>query len=397
LLEDLGRDDEETRVTTIFNLSDQLPPLAEALPVVRKALHDQGDRVRDRALTAAVRLIHRTEEHLLIETCESLLLRDPSDMAALAVLLHFYVTAHYRSDAYRKSRHKLVFRVIEDIPDAHRFLAVPMKLFPGEDGDAFEQAKTLWLKQVEKHPENTRVLDNAAAFFRCVDDVIAGKLLRRCKELEPENPKWSKELGCLYSHQGDPKQPESYKDWALMSLAELEAAWNADDGKHRQFLALLQLPEVALKANNLEKARHYAEKLLAAAPDQEHPFSQIWGDRQGRMVLGWLALYRNDFAEARACLFSARTPTDSYLGSSFCFMDPLMQLVGWMLYRGQRKAVLAYFRRERELVPAFRERLDRWSVEIEKGKTPDFQDRELLGENLRVVNNASLTGLNRSV
>jgi hypothetical protein len=44
-----------------------------------------------------------------------------------------------------------------------------------------------------------------------VDDVLAGKLLRRCKELEPQNPHWSRERGSLYSFQGDPRQPGSYK------------------------------------------------------------------------------------------------------------------------------------------------------------------------------------------
>src|SRR4051812_46416301 len=56
MLEDLERDDEATRLTTIFNLSDHLPPLAEALPVVRKAFRDRARRVRDRAVTAAARL-----------------------------------------------------------------------------------------------------------------------------------------------------------------------------------------------------------------------------------------------------------------------------------------------------------------------------------------------------
>ena len=61
MLEDLERDDETTRLTTIHNLSDQLPPLNEALPVVRKAFNDRAERVRDRALTACVRLVDGTQ------------------------------------------------------------------------------------------------------------------------------------------------------------------------------------------------------------------------------------------------------------------------------------------------------------------------------------------------
>jgi tetratricopeptide (TPR) repeat protein len=386
MLEDLDRDDDATRLTTIFNLSDHLPALEEALPVVRKAFHDRVKKVRDRALTASVRLMTNTEEQLTVKTCESLLRQDPADLAALHVLLHFYCSAQYRSEVYRKSRHALILRVIESMPDAPHSVAVPMKINPQEAGDVFEQAKALWLKQVEKNPDNVRVLENASVYFMAVDDVMTGKLLRRCKELEPGNPRWSRELGQLYSFQGDSRQPESYKDWGLMSLAELETAWqSATDPEHR-FRALMRLPAVALQASEIEKARNYAEKLLASVSEEQHLFTQIWADREANTVLGWYALYNNNFDEAKARLFAARTPAAPYLTSSYCFMDPLMKLVGWMLYRDQRQAVLEYLRRDQELVPEFRDRLAGWASEIAHGRTPDFQDRALLSENHKAVN-----------
>jgi hypothetical protein len=48
-----------------------------------------------------------------------------------------------------------------------------------------------------------------------VDDVLAGNLLSWCKELEPQNPHCSRELGSLYSIQADPRQRGRYKDWAV--------------------------------------------------------------------------------------------------------------------------------------------------------------------------------------
>jgi tetratricopeptide (TPR) repeat protein len=385
LLDDLDRDDEATRLTTIFNLSDQLPPLEEALPVVRKAFNDRAERVRDRALTASVRLTMSTEEHLLVETCVSLLRQAPADLAALHILLHFYVTAQVRSETYRNSRHELILQVIKDLPDAPHSLTIPMKLFPDGDGAIFEQAKSLWLKQIQEQPDNTRVLENASGFFQFVDDVVAGKLLRRCKELEPGNPRWSRELGGLYSFQGDPQQPESYKDWGLMSLAELETAWQAVTDPDQRFYTLMKLPAVALQSREIEKACNYAEKLLSAASEQQHPSVQIWADREANMVLGWSALDEHKFDEAKARLFSARTPVALYFTSCYCFMDPLMKLVGWMLDLGQHEAVLEYLRRDQELVPEFRDRLVGWAREIEQGVTPDFQDRGLLGENLKAT------------
>ncbi len=385
LLEDLDRDDGATRVTTIFNLSDHLPPLEEALPVVRKAFHDRAKKVRDRALTASVRLKSSTPQEHAVAICESLLKQDPTDLAALHVLLHCYTPAEALRETYRKSRHALILRVIREMPDVPHSLAVPMKLCPKEDGEVFEQAKALWLKQIEEHPDNTRVLHNASFFFRFVDDVMTGKLLRRCKELEPEDPRWSYELGTLYSFQGDRQQPESYRDWGLMSLAELEAAWQSVTDPDVRSVILLKLPDVALRAGEIEKARHYAEELLSSVSGDQPILSQIWADRQANTVLGWYALYNNNFEEAKDRLFSARTPVAFYFTSCFCFMDPLMKLVDWMLYRDQRQAVLEYLRRSQELVPEFRDRLAKWTSEIEQGLTPDFQDRALLSENLKVV------------
>jgi hypothetical protein len=385
LLEDLDRDDEASRVTTIFNLSDHIPPLAETLPVLRKAFDDRAQSVRDRALTISVRLISRTDDRILVETCGSLLRKDPSDLGALHVLLHFYCTAQYRSESYRTSRNTLILQLIECMPDVPQSAAIPMKLDPHEDGDVFDQAKALWLNQVDTHPEDVRILGNASIFFQAVDDVMAGKLLRKCKELEPGNSRWSLQLGQLYSHQGDPEQPESHVDWGLMSLVELETAWKSGSDSDHRFCALMQLPRVALQANEIEKACRYAEELLSAASNLQHLGMQIMGDREANTILGWHALRNDNFDEAKARLFSARTPVGPYLTSCFCFMDPLLKLVGWMLYRDQRQAVLEYLRREQALVPEFRGRLMKWASDIEQGVTPDFQDRALLSENLKAA------------
>jgi hypothetical protein len=385
MLDDLDRDDEATRLTTIFNLSDHLPPLAQALPVASRAFHDRARRVRNRALTAAVRLSGSTDEHVLVETCESTLREDPADVAALHVLLHFYTSERARSESYRKSRHSLVLRLIEEMPDAPDSLWMPMKILAHKDAGAFEQAKALWLAKIDKHPDDPRILGNAAFFFQFVDEVMAGKLLRQCKELEPANPRWSRELGGLYSRQGAPQHPESYQDWGLMSLAELENAWNTVTDSDGRYYALLQIPAVALQAGETEKARHYAERLLLAASEQPHEIPQICGNREANMALGWYALYKNDLDDARNRLLSARAPTAAWFMLCYCSMDPLMKLVGWMLHRQQREAVLEYLRRDQQLVPEFGDRLAKWTREIEQGLTPDFQDRALVAENLEIA------------
>ena len=77
--------------------------------------------------------------------------------------------------------------------------------------------------------------------------------------------------------------------------------------------------------------------------------------------------------------------------SCYCFMDPLMHLVGWMLHRDRAGPCYKMLRRDQELVPEFRDRLAKWADEIEQGRIPDFQDRELLVENLGVAKNGQFS------
>ena len=101
------------------------PAAGGALPVVRKAFHDRAQRVRDRALTATVPLATSTEEHVLVETCESLLRTKtpPISRHPRPSLLLYYREA--RSDTHREPRHALILRVIEDMPDVPRSLSCP--------------------------------------------------------------------------------------------------------------------------------------------------------------------------------------------------------------------------------------------------------------------------------
>jgi hypothetical protein len=98
------------------------------------------------------------------------------------------------------------------------------------------------------------------------------------------------------------------QDWGLMSLAELENAWNTATDSDGRYYAMMHIPAVALQAGEIEKARQYAEGLLLAASEQPHEISQIWGNREANMALGWNAVYKNDLDDARTRLLSARAP-----------------------------------------------------------------------------------------
>ena len=123
---------------------------------------------------------------------------------------------------------------------------------------------------------------------------------------------------------------------------------------------------------------------------------QIFASREANKILGWHALSKNDLAGAKDRLFSARIPVPAHRPSCYCFMDPLMKLLGWMLYRGQRQTVLEYLRRDQELVPEFRDRLAGWASEISQGLVPYFEDPTLLAENLKASGKPGSTPTGRA-
>jgi len=65
----------------------------------------------------------------------------------------------------------------------------PRSLRP-TDGDAYEKAKQMWLKNIEEQGDNPRVLWHAAEFFTFADEALAADILQRGAVLEPENPDW---------------------------------------------------------------------------------------------------------------------------------------------------------------------------------------------------------------
>ena len=154
--------------------------------------------------------------------------------------------------------------------------------------------------------------------------------------------------------------------WTPMSIAEGHRPGNFKPSPetiaalHRVMLAAGISP--LSSATPIEAARAM-RRMRPGSPRHRSP----WLCRSKRTILekfhdcscalSWKGEVRRRLRAGQSPTLSARTPDAVYLGSSFCFMDPLMKLVAWMLYRDQRQAVLEYLRRDQELVPEFRDRL----------------------------------------
>jgi hypothetical protein len=216
------------------------------------------------------------------------------------------------------------------------------------------------------------VLGNAASFFWHCDRTLAGNLLRRCKLLEPDNPKWSRRLGDLYASVGRNQDPYARRDWGAMALAELEAATGESRSGPDLFGVLLRLPTVALQAGDLVKARRYAEDLLAAGPSQRSAWAPGVAIHQANTVLGRVALAEGDVDRAKSHLLAAVAPAGRSAKFLFGDMGPNVSLARDLLKRGEREVVVEYLRRSQRLRPECRDLLSGWIAEIERGGLPDF-------------------------
>jgi hypothetical protein len=55
------------------------------------------------------------------------------------------------------------------------------------DADGYEQAKKLWLNQIDQRKDDVRVLTHAAKFFQLSDKALAINCLKQATQLAPDN------------------------------------------------------------------------------------------------------------------------------------------------------------------------------------------------------------------
>lgn len=156
-------------------------------------------------------------------------------------------------------------------------------------------------------------------------------------------------------------------------LADLEQdAGGGDDT--RRFYALPQLAKVAFTAGETDKAKAYANELLADPQHSDWNYGNAIHD--GNMVLGLLAVRMGNVQGASQYLLDAgNTPGSPQLNS----FGPDMSLAKALLEKGQRDAVLEYFSRCGKFWTMGKDQLDTWSETVRAGGTPDMAMNLRLG------------------
>ncbi len=189
---------------------------------------------------------------------EAAVAKQPDDLSSRTKLLGYYFGSRPKSDEARQKQRNHVLWIIRNRPEAV-ILGLPYSGIDSIlDPAGHQQAKKLWLEQIEAHPQSATVLGNAAIFVLFADTALAEELFKKAANLAPGDSQWTDQLGLLYSLQ-------SVADAAAKALAAFEKAHAADHEEILKFYRLDKLAKAAFKAGELEKAARYADESLKVA------------------------------------------------------------------------------------------------------------------------------------
>jgi hypothetical protein len=296
---------------------------------------------------------------------EEKLARDPQDLETRFTLIGYYSTRY--DAAFRLKKREQALWVIQNIPNSEllRHL-VFVRLNQHDQG--FEEARQLWLKQLDVYKGNLVVLSNAIDFFMLPDRALAEKLLKQAAATEPNDPQWPRRLGELNLLRVATATEETRRNLAAIASAQFELAYKlTTDDLGKRYL-LVALAKSAFEAGEIERAQAWAVQLLSQGTADSKDWNYGNAIHHGHIILGRIALLSENLGEARKQLIAAGETPGSPQLSSF---GPNMTLAKELLEKGERDTVIRYF----QLCANFwkdRSELDTWTATVRGGGIPNF-------------------------
>jgi hypothetical protein len=300
-----------------------------------------------------------------VESLEKQVAQNPNDAVARTKLLGYYFGKQFQEPAAREARQKHVLWLIENAPESE-VLGIPEGTLDAFlDVGAYYQGKKAWLDRLKREPANLKVLDHSAAFFSIHDPDLAIESLKSARSRDMDNPRWPEQLGRLYLRKLIRGSLKDRTAAAGMALEQLEIAYKLSTDAGQDPL-LHPLARAALAANDLDKARQYAERMVSQPGSGWNSGNNI---HHGNIVLGQLALRMNRLEEAKERLIKAGRTHGSPQLNSF---GPNMALAKELLEHREKDVVLEYFALCAKFWKMPRDRLETWTALVKDGKTPDF-------------------------
>ena len=205
-----------------------------------------------------------------------------------------------------------------------------------------------------------------------VDDV-AEELLKKASVLNPADFGPPRMLGELYKTKMLSAPNAGVRSALARQRLEQEkiflerasAGKDTPGGADWRLAALNATAQAEADTDSLDEAQRFARELLAQGTAQ-HPLNgQYFHD--AHIVLGRVALRRNNVGEAKRHLLEAGTVTG---GGALTSFGPNMSLAKELVERGERETVVSYLEECRKFWP--NPRLTEWIRTIQNGGTPEF-------------------------
>jgi len=301
--------------------------------------------------------------HLTVEAVKELeakTLAAPNDCESRLQLLGFYSDASILSPEFRKKYADLVIWLIGNFPESKAAGSSYSHIHASIDPSGYTKAKNLWLQKTKSDEKNSIIVSNAATFFLQSDRKVAEQLLLKALAIEPDKFDLCNQLGQLYRlgmiGQANIKERKKIAANALMPF---ERSLGSQSESSDTSSTMTDLAQMAFEAEEFEKAKAYAERVLHS--DKGNAV------HSGNIVLGRLALKDGRIDEAGQFLIAAgKTSGSPNLGS----FGPNMLLAKELLRVGEKDVVLEYF----ELCSKFWENdsLEKWTTVVKSGGIPDF-------------------------
>ncbi|MEI8246742.1 MAG: hypothetical protein WCI51_12995 [Lentisphaerota bacterium] len=292
---------------------------------------------------------------------------NPENIIIITKLLGYWSGPLFYDDGeIKQKREKYILWLIKNHPEAEVLGMRDAQLNVGFEN--YSEAKSLWLEQLEKHPDNLKIVGNAANSLVSYDTDLAIKYYKKAKSLDQQNYRWDFLLGFAYNlkctspvHSGNSQDPEAAKE----SLNYYEKAYFTTEGKKNNLL-LESMAKAALMADDLSKAEEYANKMLVA--------KDYYYTYYGNFILGLIAIKKGNIDVAGNYLLEST----NFSGKVEFNIILDMTLAQEFLTRGKREIVLEFLKRISKFWK-YNGTCEQWVKEMEDGGTPDLSLYALIG------------------
>lgn len=317
---------------------------------------------------------------------EDIVTKNPDDLEAQSRLLSYYYTHEFKQKDLRPKHEQRVLWLIQNHPEA-AFLSQPHGLLLPGIHNYYSEGERLWGNQLQKYPDNPKVLSNACSYFKVGNIDRALQCYKRLKDIDSENAsEWDRKLGMSYNSKMARSPAEEKPVWAKEALSAFESAYAESKPKTFSYNAgsstrtvtipfsikggiLRSMAKAALAAGDLDKATKYANQMLETAGERENSLYEGDFIYDGNSILGLVAVRKGNIAAAETYLLQAgETPGSPVLNN----VGPDMSLAKELMGYGRRDTVLVFLKECQRFSTSNLSPVSQWIQEMEEGKTPDF-------------------------